>query len=364
MEYLLTVLAGILIGAVGMRLWANRPPQPQAQTDAATPPDPVQSEASAKPAGQLRALRWAALGLGALAAAILVYRAVQPEDVAPTATALTDPAGPAARPGAAVGDVDSMITHLADRLKANPNDGEGFRMLGWSYMMTGHPQQAIEPYKRALALIPDKAAVHEGYGEALVGVAGGKVTDEARGAFQRAIALDPKEPRARYFLALAQAQHGAEKPALDTLVALSNEGPADAPWQTDVRHQITTLSAKLGVDVSSRLKFAGPAAAPVPAGGPAGAVPPLDPAAIAAGQAMPEASRQQMISDMVDRLARRLDANPADPDGWISLLRSRMVMKQPDKAEADLARAKSALTGADRDRVVAAARGLGVPGAQ
>lgn len=360
MPYLLTVLAGILIGAVGMRLWAMRPARPEA----AALPDPVPTEAPAKPAGQLRSLRLAALVVGALAAAILAYRAFQPETGGPAAITLTDPAGPPAKPGTAVGDVDSMITRLAERLKANPNDGEGFRMLGWSYMMTGHPQQAIEPYRRALALLPDKPAVHEGYGEALVGLAGGKVTDEARGAFQRAIALDPKEPRARYFLALAQAQHGAERPALDTLVALSNEGPADAPWQTDVRHQIDTLSARLGVDVSSRLKFAGPAAPAIPAGAPAGAVPPLDPAAIAAGQAMPEASRQQMIGDMVDRLARRLDANPADPDGWISLLRSRMVMKQPDKAQADLAHAQSALSGADRDRVVAAARGLGVPGAQ
>lgn len=83
-----------------------------------------------------------------------------------------------------------MISRLAERLEKNPDDGEGFRMLGWSYVMTGKPDQAIAPYKQALRLLPGNALVLSGYGEALVGAAGGKVTAEAKGMFEQTLKLD------------------------------------------------------------------------------------------------------------------------------------------------------------------------------
>lgn len=38
--------------------------------------------------------------------------------------------------GSGAGDVDGRIAGLASRLKENPNDAEGWRMLGWSYFNT------------------------------------------------------------------------------------------------------------------------------------------------------------------------------------------------------------------------------------
>jgi cytochrome c-type biogenesis protein CcmH len=39
-----------------------------------------------------------------------------------------------------------------------------------------------------------------------------------------------------------------------------------------------------------------------------------------------------MARGMVERLAARLEANPRDADGWIRLMRSYMVMNEPDRA--------------------------------
>ncbi len=264
-------------------------------------------------------------------------------------------------PGAskAIDDVDTMIARLAKRLENEPGDGEGFRMLGWSYLMTGHLEKAIEPYKRALALLPGKANVQAGYGEALVGSNGKKVTPEAKAAFDKAIALDPAEPRATYFLALWQAQNGNASAALDSWIKLANGAAPDAPWLADVQARIRETSAKLGVDVSARLKSAPSSAAD-------GTAPTIDGAAVQAANQMPTGDRQKMIDGMVEGLAAKLRSNPSDAEGWVRLLRSRMVLNQADQAGKELELARKALVGdaAKLRMLEAGAKEHGVPGAK
>src|SRR3546814_5661530 len=50
--------------------------------------------------------------------------------------------------------------------------------------------------------------------------------------------------------------------------------------------------------------------------------------------------RQAFIRTMVDQLAARLEAEPADPDGWLRLARSYLVLGEADKARAALALAE------------------------
>ncbi len=67
---------------------------------------------------------------------------------------------------------------------------------------------------------------------------------------------------------------------------------------------------------------------------------------------------------MVDGLEQRLAANPRDAEGWVRLMRSRMVLGQPDRARAALQSALAAFAD-DRptqQRLRAAAAELNVPG--
>ncbi len=344
LQYILTGLAGIALGIVGLRVWQAREAKaPEAQDD----------ESAAAPPATTRKLLISA-GIMALAA-IAVFALRSPHET-PSAGAggMASLGGAGGKP---VDDVDTMIARLADRLAKNPDDGEGFRMLGWSYVMTGHPDKAIEPYKHARTLLPNQANVHAGYGEALVAVAKNTVTPEARAAFEKAVSIDPTEPRARYFLALWQAQHGQQKEALEKWVALANGGPADAPWQVDLRKQISETSARIGVDVSSRLKGPAPASTEPPA---------IDSATIQAASQLPAGDRQAMVDQMVEGLAGKLKANPGDAEGWVRLLRSRMVLQQGEKAANDLAIARQALANdrAGLAKVNAAAVEFSVPGAK
>lgn len=373
-QYFLTGLAGLALGIVIMRLMQSRPaPQVPGQDGetAVAEGAPLAADAADPDAPPLKGLgSWStthkllagagALGLAALA--LLLFRS--PGEGGPTELPPAMASGASAQ---GIDDVDTMISRLAARLEKNPADGEGFRMLGWSHVMTGHPERAIAPYKRAMALLPANALVHSGYGEALVGVAGNKVTEEARGHFDKALALDPKEPRALYFAALWLAQNGQEKQALEKWLALANSAPAEASWQPDLRARIAETARKLGVDVSARLKGNAPAsgamaAGPLPA---ATEPPPLDPTVMQAASALPPAQQQTMIDGMVEGLAKRLKDNPRDADGWARLLRSRMVLKQADKAAAELKTARAALKSDPQGlaRLNAAIATMGIPGA-
>lgn len=354
LQYLLTGLAGIALGIVAMRIWQARETTVAADVAAPTPTDGAQPGVQGKPPLSRNLLIGAGV-LALLAVAVLVFRPNASSSGGGSPTM-----GVAQTGDKPLDDVDTMINKLAARLEKEPGDGEGFRMLGWSYVMTGRPERAVEPYKRALALLPESALVHSGYGEALVGANKGTVSDEAKAEFDRAAAIDKTEPRAEYFLALWQAQHGQQKEALERWIALANKAPADASWQGELRRQIADTAGKLGVDVSGRLKAGAAIASSAPVGGPA-----QNPAAAQAISALPAAQQQASIDSMVDGLAAKLQANPKDVDRWIMLLRSRMVLKQTDRAKSDLVTARKALAGdaTGLARVDAAAKELGVPGA-
>jgi cytochrome c-type biogenesis protein CcmH len=252
--------------------------------------------------------------------------------------------------------VDEMIVRLAKRLEGKPNDPEGWRMLGWSYLHTEHYNEAVKAYAKAVALRPADAGFQAAYGEAIVRAANETVLPEAKAAFEQALKLDPKEPRARYFLGLALQQQGDKGAALEAWKALLREaGPSD-DWAQELRQRIASLSGELGMspDPKAAGKLDGTSPQRVDRGPSA--------ADVIAAEAMPEQDRSAMIRGMVDRLASRLAQSPQDPDGWIKLIRARTMLGELDAAKEALNQAVLIFAGADEEktRILAAARELGV----
>lgn len=63
-------------------------------------------------------------------------------------------------------DVDTMIAKLIARLEKQPNDVNGWKMLGWSYLNTGRPGDAATAYETALKLQPGDAAIKKALDDA------------------------------------------------------------------------------------------------------------------------------------------------------------------------------------------------------
>ena len=80
-------------------------------------------------------------------------------------------------------------------------------------------------------------------------------------------------------------------------------------------------------------------------------------------KAVTPSDRTAMIRNMVDGLAARLEKSPRDVDGWIKLIRSRVVLGETDAAKQSLDRALKTFANddrAERNRIIDAAQQLGI----
>ena len=217
-------------------------------------------------------------------------------------------------------DVEKLAADLAERMKHNPSDAQGWRMLGWTYTSLGRNADAVKAYERAVALEGKNADVLAQYGESLVRAADGVVTTQAEAMFERALAIAPNEPRARFFLGLALEQRGKSKQALATWVKLIREGQADATWMQALRQRAIELAVKLKLD-------------------PLAEIPGATPGEVAAAAQGVTIEQGKQIQGMVTELEKRLGTNPNDLEGWLMLARSRKVLGDPVAAGAALERA-------------------------
>lgn len=313
---------------------------------------------STVPASRIALFGAAALAIAAIGISVS-RRAPTPGGDTPAAPGAPAAADAKARPPQP--DVDTLISRLEAKLKEDPNNADGWRMLGWSFFETGRFAEAATAYRRAATLSPKTADYWSSLGEALVLAGSGDVPADAANAFRQAIALDPKDPRARYFLAVQRDMAGDHKGAIDAWFALLADTPAGAPWEADLRKTIEQVAAKEGIDVKARLAAVRPAAPAGPAAALAG-IPGPSPDQMSAASKLPPGQQEAMVRGMVDGLAAKLAADPRQPDRWMMLIRSRMQLGQGREAAQALQQAIAA-NPASRGELISAAKMLGVPGA-
>jgi cytochrome c-type biogenesis protein CcmH len=220
-----------------------------------------------------------------------------------------------------------MLAQIETHLERNPQDGRGWQVVAPVYMRIGRFDDAARARRNALRLLGATAEREADLGEALVAVANGVVTTDAKAAFERALALDARDPRARYFMGLSAEQDGKPAEAAAIWRELLAQAPADAPWSQFVRRSLARLDPK--VDAAPP----GPSAADVAAA-----------ADLSADQ------RAEMVRGMVARLAERLGRDGSDLDGWMRLVRAYAVLGEHDHARGAAADARRALAG-DPDKL-------------
>lgn len=234
------------------------------------------------------------------------------------------------------------VAQLERYLAVHPGEGQGWFLLGRSYLTIDRTADAVTALAKAKSLMPDRPDVTAAYGEALVIAADGHVDEPARAEFEQALAADPRNVQARYYLALGQAQQKDVAGALQSWVDLVALSPADAPWLPLVRQQIAAAAQAIGVDPATlKPSAAALALAPPATEAPAATPGPSAEDMKAAAQMSPE-QQQAMIRSMVERLATRLQENPDDRQGWLRLARAYDVLGETAKAADARARAEAA----------------------
>lgn len=259
---------------------------------------------------------------------------------------------------AEVGDAEQLVVNLAARLEQNPDDAQGWRMLGWSYFNTKRYDKAAKAYARAVALKNDDPDLQSAYGETLVRAADGFVTGKAIEIFDKTLSLNSSDPRARFFKGLALEQSGNSRAAIKAWTAILNNAPANADWVEGLRLRVQELAAASSINIAGRA-----ASKPIMSLG-AEFVLKSGPTAedIKAASTMPAEDRQAMIRSMVDRLANRLEENPQNAEGWVKLMRSRLVLGDKTAAIEAMDRANKVFESKPEEqaRIAAVAVALGL----
>jgi cytochrome c-type biogenesis protein CcmH len=239
-------------------------------------------------------------------------------------------------------DINILIAKTEAHLASHPDDGTAWELLAPIYMRGMRADQAANAWKNAIRTLGPNADRFGSFGEALAAQAQGQITKEARDAFEQALKLEPKNPRSRFYIALADAQAGAFDKALAEMNALKRESPPDAPWQDVVDAQIDQITAaKNGTGNTLGNPNQGD---------------------IEAAAGMNSEDRMQMIRTMVEGLDARLTDDPNNFEGWMRLVRSYGVLKEPEKAADALKRALLAFpaTSDNGKALLALAKDMGI----
>ena len=93
-----------------------------------------------------------------------------------------------------------MVERLATRLKENPEDAQGWEMLGRSYSVLGRFEDAAQAYATATQRNPNDAQLLADYADAVAMAQGKRLDGEPEKIIARALAVDPNNLKA---LALA-----------------------------------------------------------------------------------------------------------------------------------------------------------------
>ena len=107
--------------------------------------------------------------------------------------------------------LDALVAQVEAHLAKNPEDGRGWEVVAPVYMRLGRFEDAVKARRNALRINGASAEREADLGEALMAAANGVVTDEAKAAFERALALDAKFPRRASSSASRRTRTGARE---------------------------------------------------------------------------------------------------------------------------------------------------------
>jgi cytochrome c-type biogenesis protein CcmH len=205
-----------------------------------------------------------------------------------------------------------MEALVKQQLKKHADDPAGLFFLAQVQEPQGKFVAAERNLEKSLAGDPNRAEAWDLLGQVRVEMAKDKVQANAREAFQKALAINPKLVTSRYFLAHGDIADGKVSEGVAELKALE----ADVPEQAHAVLEKEIAQATGAPDVDAATVAAVTAATP----------------------ANGDVTANPAILAMVNSLAARLKQSPDDVAGWQRLVRSYTVLKDlpaRDKALAD-----------------------------
>ena len=203
--------------------------------------------------------------------------------------------------------IRQMVETLAAKLKENPDNPKGWAMLAKSYKVMGLFDASRQAFERVGTTLDSDPELLVDYADVLAVLANNQLEGKPLMLVNKALTINPKHPMGLMMSGVAAYRRADFKLAIsnwETLLTMLEPGSADAQ---QIEEQIAAAQSNAGITPQRKgNNTPSNAMPPVPAG--------------AAGGMTPE-----MINQMVERLAKRLETNPEDLQGWARLARAYKV---------------------------------------
>jgi cytochrome c-type biogenesis protein CcmH len=159
------------------------------------------------------------------------------------------------------GSMNEVAATLEARLQKEPNDFEGWRMLGRTYLVSGDAAKAASAYEKANSISPQKdMALMLDLAEALVLTDDPAAQPRAKAIIDEALAGDADNQKALWYQGVMAVRAGDNETAKRNWTKLLEANPPP-----EIREVIASQLRELGVDVPGAA--AGPAAPAMAANG-------------------------------------------------------------------------------------------------
>jgi len=164
-------------------------------------------------------------------------------------TATSDQPGPMSQGSMSQQQIAANIDKLADRLKQNPNDAQGWTMLARSYMMQERFSDAASAYEKLTTLSANDADAWADYAEAMALANSQNLAGKPTAAINRALQINPKHQKALDLAGSAAYQAGDYNKAIEywqKLLKLLPPGSDELKTITDQISKTKELAASKG----------------------------------------------------------------------------------------------------------------------
>jgi cytochrome c-type biogenesis protein CcmH len=205
-----------------------------------------------------RSGRWAMAAFAALIPALAVFLYLQ-LGAAPMLDRQEAPRPVAARPTEEMGHpLEAMVAKLASRLEEDPDNAEGWVLLGRSYATLNRYREAANAYGQAVRLAGrGHPQLLVDYADVLTMSTGGRFSPQAGELLERALATQPDNPKGLWLMGHYKYQHEDFQAAVDYWRRAADQLPPNSEDTRTIRRQIKqaenrlvasggTLSAEVG----------------------------------------------------------------------------------------------------------------------
>jgi cytochrome c-type biogenesis protein CcmH len=170
------------------------------------------------------------LGVGLPLVAIIFYLNVgTPKAVDGEPPAMASQSGPAAAPGGRTQEqIQANVDKLAERLKSNPSDVQGWTMLARSYTSMERFGEAAGAYAKATELKPNDADLWTEYAFATAMASGRSLEGKPMELIQQALKVEPENAKALQLAGSAAFQARDYNKAIDYWNRVLKQVPADS----------------------------------------------------------------------------------------------------------------------------------------